>query len=61
MYFVSGRTAGSFSVRGPSLHGKEAVAVTENSLRIKRTHVIFNGYNVTLILKLHIAFTLALG
>jgi hypothetical protein len=35
--FVSGKPAGSFSVSGPPLYGKEAAAVSETSLRIKRT------------------------
>jgi hypothetical protein len=35
--FVSGKPAGCFSVSGPPLYGKEAAAVSENNLHIKRT------------------------
>jgi hypothetical protein len=36
VFKVSGRSAGSFSVSGPPLDGKEAAAVTETSHRIDR-------------------------
>jgi hypothetical protein len=37
--FVPGKSAGSFSVSGPPLYGKEAAAVAETNLHIKRTQI----------------------
>jgi hypothetical protein len=39
---VSGKLASSFSVSGPPLYGKEAAAVSETSLHIKRTPHTFH-------------------
>jgi hypothetical protein len=43
--FVYGKPAGSFSVSGPPLYGKEAAAVSETSLHIKRTPSIMIYHN----------------
>lgn len=40
VYFVSGKSADSFSASGQPLYGKQAAAVTETSLHIKRTPLI---------------------
>jgi hypothetical protein len=40
VHFVFGKSAGSFSVSGPPLDGKQAAAVTETGLHTERTSVI---------------------
>jgi hypothetical protein len=47
--FVSGKPAGSFSVSGPPLYGKEAAAVSETSLHIKRTPRIITALQMMII------------
>jgi hypothetical protein len=48
---VSGKPAGSFSVSGPPLYGKQAAAVSETSLHIKRTPRITAATTFTIFTK----------